>query len=264
MGVHIFNREELLGREIDELNAASIWRTFRKYFCWERWFFGLDVQKMPAGLRWLGTLVGLYVRDIPAVLRRSRLACAAVILALVGSAFVGYAYAQRYQLPPELLNLDQVSIETFTDMPSIEWIPHFSVSWVLSNNVRSLLLAGLLAVFSFGSLSVALLMAPLAIIFFFAAQVVHAGYSPGLFLAAFVLPHGILELPAAIIATALAVRLGATFMSPPQGVTVGEGWLWALADFIKIFVALVVPLLALAAAIEVYVTPYIVVYAFGG
>jgi uncharacterized membrane protein SpoIIM required for sporulation len=79
-----------------------------------------------------------------------------------------------------------------------------------------------------------------------------------------VLPHGLLELPAATMATALAVRLGATFISPPKGMTVGEGWLWALADFIKVFIALVLPLLALAAVIEVHVTPSIVVWAFGG
>jgi len=264
MGIHIFNREELLGREIDELNAAYLWRTFRGYFCWERWFFGLDAQKMPAGLRWLGILGGLYGRDVPAILRRSRLALAAVVIALVASAFIGYGYAESYQLPPELLHLEQVSTETFTEMPSVEWIPKFTVGWVLGNNVRSLLLAGLLAVFSFGALAVTLLMAPLVIVFFFVAQAAQAGYDPTLFFAAFVLPHGMLELPAAAIATALAVRLGATFMSLPQGTTVGEGWLWALADFVKVFVALVVPLLALAAVVEVHVTPHIVVWAFGG
>jgi uncharacterized membrane protein SpoIIM required for sporulation len=84
-----------------------------------------------------------------------------------------------------------------------------------------------------------------------------------IFFATFVLPHGLLELPAASIATALAIRLGATFISPPRGMTVGEGWLKALADLIKVFVALVVPLLALAAAIEVYVTPLIVLRVFG-
>jgi uncharacterized membrane protein SpoIIM required for sporulation len=134
----------------------------------------------------------------------------------------------------------------------------------LGNNVRSLLAAALLAVFSFGTLAVALLMAPLAIVFFFVAQVAVVGYSPMLFFAAFVLPHGILEVPAAGIATALAVRLGATFMSPPRGMTVSEGWLLALADFVKCFVALVLPLLALAAIVEVYLTPLIVVRAFGG
>jgi uncharacterized membrane protein SpoIIM required for sporulation len=73
-----------------------------------------------------------------------------------------------------------------------------------------------------------------------------------------------LELPAATIATALTVRLGATFMSPKQGMTVGEGWLWALADLVKVLVALVLPLLTLAAVVEVHVTPSIVVWVFGG
>jgi uncharacterized membrane protein SpoIIM required for sporulation len=89
-------------------------------------------------------------------------------------------------------------------------------------------------------------------------------YNPVVFFSAAVLPHGVLELPAAIIATALSVRMGAVFMSPPRGMTVGEGWLWALADFVKVFLALVVPLLALAAALEVHVTPLVVMKVLGG
>jgi uncharacterized membrane protein SpoIIM required for sporulation len=264
MGIHTFSREELLGREIDELNVASLWRTFRGHLRWERWFFGLDLQTMPAWLRWLGTLGGLYGRDIPAIVRRSRLALAVVFLGLVSSAFIGQTYAARYPLPPEMLRLEQISAETFAELPAVDWLPVFTVWGVIGNNVRALLLATLLAVFSFGTLAVALLMAPLTIVFFFVAQAARLAYNPVLFFAAFVLPHGVLELPAASIATALAVRLGATFMSPMRGVTVSEGWLWALADFIKVFIALVLPLLALAAAIEVYVTPSVVVWAFGG
>ncbi|MCP4544499.1 MAG: ABC transporter permease [Chloroflexi bacterium] len=264
MGIRIFNREELLGHEIDELNVASLWRTFREHLSWEPWFFGRDVQKMPPRLRWLSTLVGLYVRDIPAILRHSRLAILMVAVGLLSTIYIGYNFAARFQLPPDVLRLDNISFETFAEMPAVDWVPALTFGWVLSNNVRALLLATLLAVFSFGTLAVALLMAPMSIVFFFAAQVGSAGYSPWLFLAAFILPHGILELPAAIIATGMAVRLGATFMSPPQGTTVGKGWLWALADTVKVFVALVLPMLALAAAIEVYVTPTIVVWTFGG
>jgi uncharacterized membrane protein SpoIIM required for sporulation/ABC-type transport system involved in multi-copper enzyme maturation permease subunit len=264
MGVHTFNREELLGREIDRLNVASLWRTFRNHLEWERWLFGLDMQKVPAWLRWLGTLGGLYVRDIPAILRRSRLALAVVVVGLLASVYVGYAFAARYQLPPEMMGLELISSGTFSELPAVDWLPAFTTWGVLSNNVRALLLAALLAIFSFGTLAVALLMAPLAIVFFFVAQAARLGYSPLLFFVAFVLPHGVLELPAASIATALAVRLGATFVSPRQEVAVGEGWLWALADLIKVFVALVLPLLALAAAIEVHVTPSIVVWIFGG
>ncbi len=264
IGIQLFSREELLGREIDELNVASLWRTFRDHLRWERWFFGKDVDDMPPRLRWLGTLGGLYGREIPAILRRSSLALGVVIVGLVASVFIGYGYAVRYQLPPALLGLDQVSAEVFSDLPVVDWLPSFTVAGVLGNNVRSLLAAALLAVFSFGTLAVALLIAPLAIVFFFVGQAAFAGYSPWLFFAAFVLPHGLLEVPAAGIATGLAVRLGATFMSPPRGMTVSEGWLSALADFVKCFVALVVPLLALAAVVEVYLTPLIVVRAFGG
>jgi len=264
MGIHTFSREELLGREIDELNLASLWRIFRERMHWEPWFFGRDLEKMPPGLRWLGTLGGLYGREIPAILRRSWLSLVVVLVGLLCSIYVGYAFANRYQLPPSVLALEDISAETFAELPSVDWLPAFTVWGVLCNNVRALLLAGLLAVFSFGTLAVALLMAPLAIVFFFAAQAAFLGYSPMLFLAAFVLPHGVLELPAAGIATALAVRLGATFMSPKQGMTVGEGWLWALADLVKTFIALVLPLLALAALVEVYVTPAVVVWVFGG
>ncbi|MDY6876813.1 MAG: stage II sporulation protein M [Chloroflexota bacterium] len=269
MGIHIFSREELLGREIDQLNAATLWRTFYGHLRWERWFFGLDLQKesderMPAWLRWMGTIGGLYRHDIPAILFHSRLAFMVVVVGLLFSVCIGYAFAARYQLPPEMLQLEHISAEAFADLPAVDWLPTFTTWGVLVNNVRSLILAALLAVFSFGTLAVALLMTPLAIVFFFVTQAAYAGYSPALFFAAFVLPHGLLELPAAIIATALAVRLGAAFTSPPRGMTVGDGWLWALADFIKVFAALVLPLLALAAAIEVHVTPAIVVWAFGG
>jgi uncharacterized membrane protein SpoIIM required for sporulation len=230
---------------------------------WRPWFFGLGAEDLPRWLRWLGSLGGLYRRQIPMILRRSWLAVVTVVIGLALSAVVGSDYAARYPLPSDVLELDQVSAEYFSDLPAVDWLPTFTVWGVLANNVRALVGATLLSIFSFGTMAIALLMAPLAIIFFFVVQAAYAGYSPLLFFSAFVLPHGLLELPAAIIATALAVRLGAAFMSPPKGMTVGEGWLRALADFVTVFIALVVPLLAAAAAIEVHVTPAVVVWAFG-
>ncbi len=264
MGMRLFNREALLGQEIDELNLAFTWRVFRKHLRWGDWFSELGAQEMPIWLRWLKMVGGLYGRDIPVILRRSRLAIGVVVIGLLLSALVGFALADRYPLPPGILNLDHVSKETFTNLPAMDWLPAFTPWDVLVHNVQALLGAALLAVFSFGTLAVTLLMAPLAVIFFFVTQAAHLGYSPLLFFIAFVLPHGLLELPAASIATALAVRMGAAFMSPPQGMTVGAGWLRAVADFVKVFVALVLPLLALAAVVEIHVTPVVVVWAFGG
>jgi uncharacterized membrane protein SpoIIM required for sporulation len=261
MGIHIFNREELLGREIDELNLAYLWRTFRGYLRWDPWFFGVDLERLPRWLRWLGTLGGLYLRDILAILRRSRLALLAVSLGLVLAAYVGYVLAARYPFPPDMLQ-QEISAEAFAQSQNMGL---FSLTaWdIFVHNVRVLVAAALLAVFSFGTLAIALLMFPLAVIFFLIVQAAPI-YNPVLFFVAGVLPHGVIEIPAAIIATALAVRLGATFISPPRGMTVGEGWLWALADFVKVFLALVLPLLALAAVLEVYVTPRVVVAVLGG
>jgi stage II sporulation protein M len=141
-------------------------------------------------------------------------------------------------------------------------LPSFTTSAVLSNNIRSLLLAGLLAVFSFGSLAVVLLMIPMAIIGFFMYEVAHWGLNPWLFFATFVMPHGIFELPAAILATAAALRLGAALIVRPPRMTVGEGWLSALVDFGKVFVFATLPLLLIAAIVEVNLTLRLVQWVF--
>jgi stage II sporulation protein M len=106
-------------------------------------------------------------------------------------------------------------------------------------------------------------MAPMGIIGFFMYQVAQWGLNPWLFLATFVLPHGIFELPAAILATAAALRLGATIVARPPRMTVGEGWLAALADFIKVFVFVTLPLLVVAAFVEVNLTLRVVIWTYG-
>jgi len=261
MGLRLFNREGLLGREIDEPNLPNLWRTFRSHLVWPRWLFGADVERLPRPLRWLGTWSGLYFREVPAALKRSQLAILLVMVALLGSLLVGRIMAGRLPLPPQALSLDSITAESFS---TTSWLPAFTTWGVLSNNIRSLLTAALLGIFSFGALAVTLLMAPMAIIAYATFMVAWAGYDPLLFVLTFVMPHGILELPAAIIATALAVRLGAVFIAPPRGLTVGEAWLQALADFIKLFLAVVIPLLALAAWVEVHVSPVLVLMVYGG
>jgi uncharacterized membrane protein SpoIIM required for sporulation/ABC-type transport system involved in multi-copper enzyme maturation permease subunit len=263
MGIRLFNREELLGREIDELNLRNVWRMFRRHFVWERWFFGRPPDRLPRLLRWLSTWTGLYLRDIPRVLARSYPALALVLVSLAGAVWVGWEVAIRFRIPAEYIPLDQITEETFRQASTISLLPALTPWGILQNNIRSLILAALLGTFSFGSLAAILLMAPIAIIAYATCQVAWAGYDPLTFVLTFVVPHGVLEMPAAIIATALAVRLGATFIAPPRGMTVGEGWMQALADFVKVFVAVVVPLLALAAAVEAFLTPALVLAVYG-
>jgi uncharacterized membrane protein SpoIIM required for sporulation/ABC-type transport system involved in multi-copper enzyme maturation permease subunit len=254
MGVRIFNREELLGREIDRLNLRQSWRWFKHYL----------LSGSPGGEETKSSLARLYRRDVPRLLGPSWPALVVVLLSLVAAVLIGWHYAARYPFPDGVLSIEGVSQETFDQFEGVSFLPALSTWGILSHNVRSLLIAGLLATFSFGVMAVVLLMAPIAIIGFITVQAAVAGYNPLLFVAAFVLPHGVFELPAAIIATAMALRLGMAIISPPPGMTVGQGWLRALAHLVKVFVLVVLPLLAVAAFVEVHVTPQIVVAIYGG
>jgi stage II sporulation protein M len=83
------------------------------------------------------------------------------------------------------------------------------------------------------------------------------------FLLTAVLPHGIVEIPAVLIAAAAALRWHAVFLSAPQGLTLSERWLRAGTDFARLFVAVVIPLLLIAAFLEAYVTPALLLQLFG-
>uniref|UniRef100_UPI00397C25CF stage II sporulation protein M n=1 Tax=Salmonella sp. SAL4436 TaxID=3159891 RepID=UPI00397C25CF len=67
-----------------------------------------------------------------------------------------------------------------------------------------------------------------------------------------------------ILATAAALRLGAVVTRPPKGMTVGQAWTFTLGDTIKIALGLVIPGLLLAAFIEAFITPQVVVRILGG
>jgi uncharacterized membrane protein SpoIIM required for sporulation len=121
-----------------------------------------------------------------------------------------------------------------------------------------------MGVFSFGVLGVIILMLPLMLIGFLAATLGRGGLPPSLFLTALVLPHGLLEIPAIALSGAAILRLGATLAAPAEGRTIGEAWLAALADWLRLFLLVIAPLFLLAALIEVFVTPYIAARLLGG
>jgi uncharacterized membrane protein SpoIIM required for sporulation len=130
-------------------------------------------------------------------------------------------------------------------------------------NLRAVLIATLLGIFSFGVLGMLVLMLPLIIIGFVAANVSLAGNSALTFLVALVLPHGLIEIPAMVLAGAAILNLGATLTAPAEGKTIGEAWLQALAKWAKIMLGLVLPLFVIAALIEVFITPHVAVYILG-
>ncbi len=254
MGVRIFNREEILAKEIDELNLKTIWRDFWGYFLRPPELAARPGQPTPVRFN----LRRIYLHDIPTLIKVQWLPMMVVLITLTVGVILGGYYATVCPRPPGTIQLDTLPADTFKDLPSVGFLPHFSTSGIFFNNVRSLSLSALLGVFSFGVLSLILLMIPLALVGFFAVEVGILGYSPWLFVTAFILPHGIIELPAAIIGTTFALRIGAALVSPPAGFDVGQGFLLVLADFCKIFLLLVVPLLLIAAFVEANLTPQIV------
>jgi uncharacterized membrane protein SpoIIM required for sporulation len=95
------------------------------------------------------------------------------------------------------------------------------------------------------------------------SQIVLVGLNPG-FLIAGVLTHGVIEIPVIVLATAASLRMGAVVTRPPHGVTVGQAWTKAMGDTLRIAFGLVIPGLILAAFIEAYITPRVVLAILGG
>jgi stage II sporulation protein M len=118
--------------------------------------------------------------------------------------------------------------------------------------------------FTFGVVAVVLFMAPVGIVGYFAGNLSAIGEPVLRYLVALVLPHAIFEIPAAILAGAAILRLGLVTVSPAGGRTLGSNWLTALAEWARVMLGLVVPLLAIAAAIEVFVTPRLAVLLLSG
>jgi stage II sporulation protein M len=113
----------------------------------------------------------------------------------------------------------------------------------------------LLGLFSFGVLGILLYILNVGVIGGLYALIKLLGMNPLPMFLAGVLPHGIFELPALMIGSAVALYMGAALVTPQTGKSMGEVIIELLADWVKIFLGVVVPLLAVAAVIEAYVTP---------
>lgn len=240
-GLAHFNREDLLGREIDVLNFRKNWQVFKEAFIGEAHSFR----------EWVVHEVGQTLKKIiiPLVI--------STFLLAVGI-WIGMDISKQLNLPPEFLSLerifdlDQSIVSGLKNAGFMSWRNAISI-WF--HNLQVILLATVLGIFSFGILGILILMMPLALIGFFAEAASALGFSKWAFLAAFTLPHGILEFPAIILAGAAILRVGATMVTPAQNQSISEAWLRALADWLKIIVIFVIPLFLAAAFIEVFITP---------
>lgn len=246
-GLAHFSREELIGQELDTVNVRWGWRVF----------LGEFVGSVRSPLGWYKGVTRLISGKMLLPI------CLAGISLLVG-VWIGTTQANVFVLPTELLQMDDLERNMLGGSNLINFYSVSGVGAVWMHNIRAIVLASLLGLFSFGVLGIIILMLPLVLIGYFMVSLVPVGISPLIFFTAFVLPHGILEIPAIILAGGAILRLGATLAAPAQGQGVGEAMLRALADWSKVMLGLVVPLLLGAAILEVYLTPRIVALLLGG
>lgn len=249
MGIHLFSRERLLGRNIDFLRLGWMVR-----YTWER-FSGRSAEgQYPTPRQWY--------KQLGAPLVRLRLPIAVLLVGLVAAAVGGYVAARQMPLPQEMLlsfRSSEIQDKLVVMRDMMADLPLF----IFSHNVRAMGLTAVLGTMTFGVASVFIFMLPWGVISFGVAQLASVGENPFLFLAATVLPHAWLELPAVLLVSAAALRWQAVIISPPTNRTVGEEWLDAGIDFMRIFFGLGIPLFLLAAVFESFVTPNVILWVYG-
>lgn len=245
MGIHLFDREELLVRDIDQLNFSKGWQIFRERlrskssgrFGWFRFTFSrLAAWRLPAVL-----MVGVWG----------------------ASMLLGYYLAGRFAFPAQMLrNLPEVMSENIDLIQRDPFLAGGLSSIILFHNLRALLIQAVLGVLSFGVVAVIVFMLPWGLIGYLAGQFALAGTSP-FAIVPFLIPHAILELPALLLAATAMLHWGATTVAPPPGRGLFSVWLEAAADLVRVLVSLVFPLLLAAAILETYVTPALVSWIYG-
>ncbi len=258
-GMTTFNREEILSREHEELSIESMSNTFKTFLR----------EYRPAGIppdqyHQLALSPGRFYRhELPALLRELRLPLLMALLAMVSGLLFGGYVGQTYRIAAFDSILSQVGQ---AEPPSLGL-----TLFVLANNLRVSIFSNLFSTFTFGLFAFLVPAVAFAQIGFVTSTLAARGgswlaldaASPLTFVLAYIVPHGIIELPAFILSAALGIRIGAALLSPPQGFSVGQNMLWALANFWKVWLLLLLPMILLGSLIEGLITPQVVQALYG-
>ena len=237
VGLAHFKREELLGREIDALNIKWGWKIFRDRF----WGCSHGV-------------ISWYRGEVFPTLKELRIPIVLVTVLGIAGIFVGSSQVQKFYV-----DLGDLSIIEINNKVKIinEILPLFDlrpVLMILWQNSRVLLLSMILGVFSlgiFGMLPFIISMAVIGYLF----TLMQLNHFPMLVYVLLVIPHGIIEIPAAIISIAAVLKIGAVMSTPSSNKTIAEVLIESLADWVKITLAISLPLIVIAAFIEAWITP---------
>jgi uncharacterized membrane protein SpoIIM required for sporulation len=239
VGVAHFQREALLGREIDVLNLRWIVRTF--------WLgFKGNAKSFPAWFR----------EEVWGTVRKQAVAIWMTLGLGIAAAMAGYLWVT--------LNADRVVgafhsgilagvLNSGTSVPFANIVISFPMIW--GHNLRAVVIILVLGLFSFGVLGTLIFLLNTGVIGLVLALEGALGISPVKLAIFGILPHGIFEIPALILSSAAVLYIGIALVTPRSQLTLGEVLIDAIADWAKIGVGLVLPLLTIAAILETWVTP---------
>ena len=249
VGLSHFQREYLLGREIDVLNLRWVWSTFWGYF------------KGKSNSVW-----DWYRQEVQKAFRQLWFPAGVLLFLAVVTFWAGFQWT--ITTVPELMDLtspdsvQKLSEQFEQSTTMVGFGQNFSAPYIFTHNVRAvglILMAGLV---SFSVLGMLVYLVNLSTVGALLGVFQLLGYSPVMLAVNGLLPHGIFEVPALILASAAMLRIGVVLVTPQIGRSMGEVVLELLADWTKIVIGLVIPMLLIAAVIEAYVTPALLASAF--
>jgi uncharacterized membrane protein SpoIIM required for sporulation len=248
VGLAHFQREYLLGREIDLINVRWLWKTF--------------VSNFLGGAR---SIPDWYRNAVGPTLRRILPAVTALVFVTVASIWLSRVWV--LENVPQILERAPVERvaeikEQLLETPDLKALSQkVNAPYLFMNNTRAVFIIFVLGIVSFSVLGVLSYMVNIALIGGLFTVIELLGGHPWPLFMWGVLPHGIFEIPALLIGCAAMLYFGVSLVTPQNGKSFGEAALVLVADWTKIFVGVVVPLLAIAAVIETYVSPVLLVNA---
>jgi uncharacterized membrane protein SpoIIM required for sporulation/ABC-type transport system involved in multi-copper enzyme maturation permease subunit len=249
LGLAHFRREYLLGREIDTLNFKLIGRRFVQRFVG-------NASSVP---EW-------YRKELPVTLGALRQPLLITLILAVVAVTASYIWVVTYV--PSYIDLTPDRIGTIRDfvgenLSNLGMLSaHLPAPVLFLHNARTVVMFLLLGLLSFATLGLTLFIVNIALVGGVMGAASLVGYSPLLTLSAGVLPHGIFELTAVFLATAAMLKVGAQLVTPQGDKSLGEVLLMSLADWFRVFIGIVLPFLAIAALIEIYITPLLIKLAY--
>lgn len=244
LGLSHFEREYLLGREFDSLNLRWMGRTFWNAFRGES-----------------KSLFGWYRLEVQKAMRQLIIPT----LIVAGIAVLGYWLSYEWVTVNVPKMLSAATPSDYADVVKdarqsvglVQADQHISALAIFANNVRATFLIFLGGIVSFSVLGVMTYLINIGLIGTVLGIFKLIGVSPTLLFLAGLLPHGIFEIPALMLASAIVLRIGAVLVTPQIGKSMGQVVIELVADWVKVFLGVVIPLLAIAALVESYITPSI-------